>query len=105
VTTESGSGLAVDTTAWHVFTFRSNGAVNGAVSVDVWLDGDSGTVSLDDVIVGDYLMVGACNKHTGTYPWHGDIAEIVVYASAVAGGERLMVERYLAAKYGLALGQ
>lgn len=35
--------------------------------------------------------------------WHGDIAEIIVYARKLSDGERMQVEDYLAKKYGIAL--
>jgi hypothetical protein len=47
--------------------------------------------------------VGALNA-SGTEPWSGSIAEIIVFDSALSDPKRQQVEAYLALKYGFTLG-
>ena len=48
------------------------------------------------------IFIGALNNNYGTY-FDGEIAELIMYRTALNGGERLVVENYLAEKYGLTI--
>ena len=48
------------------------------------------------------IYLGALNNNYGTY-FDGEIAELIMYRTALNGGERLLVENYLAEKYGLSI--
>lgn len=48
---------------------------------------------------------GATEKNNGSYPWHGYIAETIVFDKTVDDSERNRVESYLAIKYGMTLDQ
>jgi hypothetical protein len=43
------------------------------------------------------------NPWQGLEDWIGDIAEIIIYDSALSDGDRTLVENYLEAKYGLSI--
>lgn len=49
----------------------------------------------------NYLSIGA-NPASNSYKLKGGIAEIIMYSSTLNSAERIIIENYLAAKYGLA---
>jgi hypothetical protein len=51
-----------------------------------------------DVVLGNKLMDG-----TGTYVYSGDIAELVIFNTALNPLERILVENYLGAKYNMTI--
>ena len=48
---------------------------------------------------------GATENTSGNYPWHGYIAETIVFDKTVTDAQRNRVESYLAIKYGMTLDQ
>lgn len=50
-----------------------------------------------------YNESGAINNQTGQQPFLGDLAEFIAYDKLLNDGERIIVENYLASKYGINL--
>lgn len=81
--------------------FRDNGTaprlfINGLQNTLANVPGNSGAMSgLDYVRVGDH----------GTGEWDGSVAEVLLYTEALDATDRLIVESYLAVKYGITLDQ
>jgi hypothetical protein len=72
---------------------------NGNTSGGPDLDGSPATGTLVDA---DRILLGNGTKGTlGTTGWNGDIAEIIVYRSALNEAQRRIVNAYLVEKYGL----
>lgn len=88
------SGIASGT--WNYFTANWDGA-----NIHLWRNGTLKGTSVATTIqtTGSHLGVGF-DYQSGAY-WDGDIAEVLVYDSALGTTDRQNVEAYLAAKYGL----
>jgi hypothetical protein len=69
--------------------------VNYALSVDL-----SSSGSVDDISASTPLFIGARNNG---FPMSGYIAEIIIYARKLYAEERIEIENYLSARYGIAL--
>lgn len=85
------SGGVADT-AWHVHSFTNNGSNLS----ELWTDGVSNGTSVTSVACGT-PSIGA--RNAGSFPFNGDIAEILLYDSSLSAGNRQAVEAYLRAKY------
>ncbi len=84
----------------------NNGAVN--LYANGALQSESGTATLNTTL--DYGLIGAGVTQTGntvyaTNPWNGNIAEIIIYPSALSAANRLQVMSYLSIRYGITLDQ
>lgn len=63
----------------------------------------SSGASVTDIPSGNkYYVIGA-NPGTFNYNYNGGIAEVILYSSALNSAERIIVENYLGAKYGLSI--
>lgn len=77
----------------------------GSSTVALWLNGVAITVSGGDVVAED----GAAGYTVGyredaiSQGWKEDIAEVIVYDSALSAGDRQLVQTYLGAKYGVTI--
>lgn len=93
------TGSASNTAAnVHSFVFSGTAGnlyLNGAQSGTADTDLDVGTVTLDQGQIGGVRSSNFLN---------GAIAEVVVYSRAIGVAERKRLERYLGAKYGIAIG-
>ena len=78
--------------AWHISSFIVNG-VSSEIYTDGAFDnsGDMGTQGLTGVMVGNF--------HNLTSSYTGDIAEILIYSSALSAADRGALEAYLNARY------
>ncbi|MEQ8629208.1 T9SS type A sorting domain-containing protein [Ekhidna sp.] len=101
-TTVGGSGsvaLGPHITTMTVDASLSGGSVKMFVNSDA--EGSTGSnVSIPDR--SDDVYIGLFNAGDSRY-FDGDIAEIIVYRDALNGGERLVLENYLAEKYGITI--
>jgi len=72
---------------------------NGTTSNGPFLDGNTATGTLNS---SDQILVGNGTKGTlGSDGWSGDVAEVVVFRSALNAAQRRIVNTYLNEKYGL----
>lgn len=107
----AGSELMVRPNEWNVITYRANhglaGALNmGNLSLEMWQNGmpSEPIDSLPGYINNTgFITVGSAFQYEGIYTWNGEIAEIVVFESALSNEQRRGVEMYLAEKYGIEL--
>jgi len=91
----SATGLTNNTAAQVTIQFQAatsrsfwlNAAADGTGSTGTSLSGSGGSV------------IGAQNTGPGE-PWIGDIAELIIYHSALSTGDRQSVESYLKTKWG-----
>ncbi|WP_424961647.1 T9SS type A sorting domain-containing protein [Ekhidna sp.] len=101
-TTVGGSGSVAagpHITTMTVDASLSGGSVKMFVNTDA--EGSTGSnVSIPDR--SDDVYIGLFNSGDSRY-FDGDIAEIIVYRDALNGGERLVLENYLAEKYGITI--
>lgn len=84
----------------NLFTVSYDGALQ-RVYKDASLDGSvskSGTVANNS----SSFFMGALNNDYGTY-FNGELAEIIMFRSALNDAERLIIENYLAEKYNLSI--
>ena len=63
------------------------------------MDGTAGTSGAGSAVSADFAVLGA-GLSSGTYPFQGDIFEVLVYNSVLSGSDILLVEAYLKAKWG-----
>jgi chitobiase/beta-hexosaminidase-like protein len=75
--------------------------VNGTLVNGITTDRPTALAVISVVTTGD---VPAANfAGSASYRWWGDLAELVVYGTALSDADRRAVEEYLAARYGIAL--
>src|SRR5687768_4048276 len=85
--------------SWHVAAFRS-----AAGDWRAWLNGSLlFSTATNTVGFGAAPLLGVAEGVNGPYSFEGDLAEIVVYDAAVSDDDLGRVERYLGAKYGIAI--
>lgn len=94
------AGSDIDTgdapgTAWRYYSVVVNGA-----SSEIWMDGVSVWSGNPGANTLAGLLVGV-DGGAGTYFLDGDIAELIMYDSALGTSDRENVEDYLKSKYGL----
>lgn len=86
-------------------TYRSIGAGPGPANLSEWLNGNSIPVSTEPLNVeGGTTGFTIGNREdiaVTIVPWNGDIAEILVYDSALSSTDRNTVEQYLFVQYGI----
>lgn len=83
-------------TGLHIASLTANTSSN---DVEQFVDGTSvGSMSYDGTIK-DWSDLGIGRQ--GSETWDGDIAEVLVFSRALTTAERVAVEAYLSAKYGL----
>jgi hypothetical protein len=85
--------------AWHVGTLRKNGT-----AVNAWNDNTSiisTTGNYLDWAVTNGFDLGAANFNTRSF--QGEITELIIYSTAINSAQRIILNNYLAAKYGIAL--
>lgn len=96
-----GSGTATTT---HIATMTVDASLSGS-SVKYFLDTDDEGATGSSVSIPDRtedIYIGTFNSGDTRY-FDGDIAEIIVYRDALNGGERVVLENYLAEKYGITI--
>lgn len=86
---------------WRVMSLRSASA-SYALYIDGTSDYSTGT---NTVGIGDTANIGASAAYPGStdFRFDGDIAEILLYNSALSTGDREAVEDYLGTKYGVTI--
>lgn len=89
-----GPSLTVDTTNFHVIAFKFDNASSAA-----YLDGGSAVTGTTGAGNPGGLTLGA--RASASSGFTGDIAEFLVYDSALSDVNRAAVEAFLATKYGL----
>jgi len=88
------AGVGVPSTGWHYVTYNS-----GASAYVYRLDGVQQSSDAANFAVGTAHKIG--RQSTGAGWFSGDIAEILVYDTALSGANVTSVEAYLVSKYGL----
>lgn len=92
-----GSGGASDTNV-HIVSWVSPG-----ITASIYQDGSS-IVAAADVDVGTVTINrGRVGGRIEFNPFHGHVAELIIYDSALSTANRQLVEGYLAAKWGITL--
>jgi|GEM_PF-4355895 len=103
------SGTAVGTSAAQILMFESSGTahrleING---VEDALTVDAGVPAgkwFGDIANRDNVSVGGDHYNGGnTNPFHGNVAEVMLYDRVLTADELDQVDRYLANRYGLAI--
>lgn len=96
----SGSGT-LPLGIWVGRTYTTGGAFHVGAESEVTDTYSSGSITtLDDgIIMGSRLQGGAVSA---SYMLNGDVAEVVLYGSALSAADITQVSEYLAAKWGLA---
>jgi hypothetical protein len=85
--------------AWHVGTLRKNGT-----AVNAWNDNTSIISTTGDYLdwaVSNSFDLGAANFSTRSF--QGEITELIIYSTAINSAQRIILNNYLAAKYGISL--
>ena len=80
--------------AAHTFCVRKSSA-----AILARMDGTAGTSGAGSAAASDFGVLGA-GAAAGTYPFQGDIFEILIYNSVLSVNDILLVEAYLKAKWG-----
>lgn len=85
--------------AWHVGILRKSGT-----AVNAWNDNTSiisTTGAHLDWAVTNGFDLGAANFNTRSF--QGEISELIIYSTAINSAQRIILNNYLAAKYGITL--
>jgi hypothetical protein len=85
--------------AWHVGILRKNGT-----AVNAWNDNTSIISTTGDHLdwpVSNSFDLGAANFNTRSF--QGEITELIIYSAAINSAQRIILNNYLAAKYGTTL--
>jgi hypothetical protein len=85
--------------AWHVGTLQKN-----ATAVNAWNDNTSIINTTGDYLdwpVSNSFDLGAANFNTRSF--QGEITELIIYSTAINTAQRIILNNYLAAKYGITL--
>ncbi len=97
---------------YEILTTRSNDANGLGTSIDkkVYILGlEKASIDSQDfapnTVRSFRVGKGATEKTNGMYPWHGFIAETIVFNAVLDDTQRNRVESYLAIKYGITLDQ
>ncbi|MEJ0054307.1 MAG: hypothetical protein WDN75_00840 [Bacteroidota bacterium] len=86
------------TTAGTVYLYLNQ--YNGTNAITQYLSGSvSSTVPYNGTLRSWTDM--AIGNQSGTEGWNGDIAEVIAYNTSVNSAQRIIIDNYLAAKYGL----
>lgn len=96
------SVLSAPTNTFTVVDYFRNVGTNYGIYIDGRLDVTSGGDS--EPITAPVLRIGR-HATTTNGGLNGDLAEMIIYNSALSGSDRLKVESYLALKYGITLNQ
>lgn len=84
------------------FVIATMGRATGVMTL--WKNGTQvSTATASRNVNGDALSIGAERTDNATETHTGDIAEVIIYNRALDTAQRARVERYLGAKYGLAV--
>lgn len=98
----AGSGTALlDPTFAHVNIRTGSGYVNGVLTTVTSMTKPTSFTLFSFVTAGDVIVGNVSRDRFGVNTWEGDIAEIILYTSALSSGDRVTTEDYLIAKYGL----
>ncbi|WP_420575602.1 T9SS type A sorting domain-containing protein [Ekhidna sp.] len=103
-TTVGGSGNVASAGNPYIATMTVDASLSGG-SVKMFVNTDSEGSTGSNVSIPDRtedILIGEFNNGDGRY-FDGDIAEIIVYRDALNGGERIVLENYLADKYGISI--
>jgi hypothetical protein len=93
---------------YHITTVR-NGRGERVSAVDAYLDGtlltdtDKNTSDATIDVKGSDYAIGKLKPFASTY-YQGEIAEVIAYSSELNEAQRIIIENYLSARYGLSLG-
>lgn len=98
----AGSGTALlDPTFAHANIRTGSGYVNGVLTTVTSMTKPTAFTLYSFVTAGDVIVGNVSRDRFGANTWEGDIAEIVLYTSALSSGDRVTTEDYLIAKYAL----
>jgi hypothetical protein len=86
----------------HILTFHHSGGLLYS-GVDDTRDASMSSIACGSVVGAGAFLVLMGFAGPGGY-FDGDLAEVVFYAGALSQEDRQITERYLASKYGIALG-
>ncbi|MEQ9467315.1 MAG: T9SS type A sorting domain-containing protein [Ekhidna sp.] len=103
-TTVGGSGSVASAGNPYIATMTVDASLSGG-SVKMFVNSDNEGSTGSNVSIPDRtedIYIGEFNSGDGRY-FDGDIAEIIVYRDALNGGERVVLENYLAEKYGITI--
>jgi hypothetical protein len=75
--------------------------VYGSSSITQYVNGQTGGSVTFNGMLKDWSEVGI--GHQAGESWNGDIAEVIVFNTNVNAAQRIIIDNYLAAKYGFAL--
>lgn len=98
----AGSSI-IKSTSWGLGSWRIATAAFDGSSSEIWLDGtsvgtgDPGTNGLDGLRIGSPPGSPA----PGVGQWHSDIAELIFFSGVLPRTDRVGVQKYLSAKYGI----
>lgn len=84
---------------WHVGTLQKNGTAVNAWNDNTSIISTTGT-HLDWAVTNSFDL-GAANFNTRSF--QGEIAELIIYSTAINSAQRIILNNYLAAKYGITL--
>lgn len=92
--------VGTPTTGWQVLTFR---CVVGTNTSTIFKNGVSqGNMTYFATAIGGNTRIGSINNSTGS-GFIGQMAEVLIYNSALSTGDRNSVETYLGTKYGIGI--
>ncbi|RMF39901.1 MAG: hypothetical protein D6755_13910, partial [Anaerolineae bacterium] len=89
---------------WILTSLLLNGAATNNVHIYHYGTPYTGTIDMNVQNVGtDQMLVGKKSNDSPLEYFDGDIPEIIVFSNTLSDTERILVENYLSAKYGLSL--
>ena len=103
-TSVGGSGGVASAGNPYIASMTVDASLSGG-SVKMFVNSDAEGSTGSNVSIPDRtedILIGEFNDGDGRF-FDGDIAEIIVYRDALNGGERIVLENYLAEKYGVTI--
>ncbi|MFO7258263.1 MAG: T9SS type A sorting domain-containing protein [Bacteroidota bacterium] len=76
-------------------------SIYGNSSITQYVNGQTGGSATFDGTLKNWSEVGIGRQ--AAEPWNGDIAEVIIFNTAVNHAQRIIIDNYLAAKYGFTL--
>ena len=101
----SVNGTKISNASVTTYSYLGSANTNGTIdtlNINGLTDATQASASANPALTGR-LQLGA-NWSTGSYPFIGQISEIIYYDSHLVKNDRQRVESYLALKYGITLG-
>jgi len=99
------SGIILDNTInttdgnFHIFNAKAT-----STQAELRVDGNSTIVNGDArSSIASQMLIGA--RRDGSYPFDGDIAEIIIFNTELTESQAIFIEYYLAGKYGISMSK